>query len=614
MTDTPVLNSVENKIIMFSLSQKVDFEQIEREDLDKKTVIIQSAPSNIELSYSQFKVSNIQRYNPMYSVFFNLTDKNYNNVFFNHRFQFKNLTELYDTTTNQIVKKKSFVKFAPLLDPLRYMTGMYKINDARLKVLPNIHSDSTTCYKKYLSVMNASYIDNFFCFLSNILMDKFNCINCIGYYGSYLGFQERYKISVEDDLEYLYSSDFFKENINKLFFIENGDNLDSDCDMSVDDSYKICSRTNKPKLTIHDDENENIDAVYMDVDVENEFKEKGFMSDCDNTMTTFYEKPVINSTESDDENDTDSEVSVENDDENSISENSDKHNDIAICNDDGDSDSDSDDDDDDDDDDSDEMSIDSSDCANESIAYINNYPVQMICLEKCENTFDYLLENNMLDEFESISALMQIIMTLIIYQKAFSLTHNDLHTNNIMYTFTDKEFVYYKHENVLYKVPTHGRIYKIIDFGRSIYKFQNQLFYSDCFSKGGDANSQYNCNPFLNKKKPTVLPNYSFDVCRLGCSIYDFMFNSSENIDVKTLSPFKRIIYDWCLDDNKNNFLYKKNGEERYPGFLLYKKIARTKNNSTPAQQLKKMAFKQYICKPFDGLMNIIDIDKIHHL
>jgi hypothetical protein len=56
----------------------------------------------------------------------------------------------------------------------------------------------------------------------------------------------------------------------------------------------------------------------------------------------------------------------------------------------------------------------------ESVAYISNYPVQMICLEKCENTTDYLLENELIDEPKCISALMQIVMTLIVYQKTLS--------------------------------------------------------------------------------------------------------------------------------------------------------------------------------------------------
>jgi hypothetical protein len=118
-------------------------------------------------------------------------------------------------------------------------------------------------------------------------------------------------------------------------------------------------------------------------------------------------------------------------------------------------------------------------------------------VEKCENTLDYLLENELIDEPKCISALM-IVMTLIVYQKTL-FTHN-LHTNNIMYIETDKEFIYYTHNQIHYKVPTYGRIYKIIDFGRSIYRFKNKMFYSDCFEKHGDANGQYNCEPFLNKK------------------------------------------------------------------------------------------------------------------
>ena len=55
-------------------------------------------------------------------------------------------------------------------------------------------------------------------------------------------------------------------------------------------------------------------------------------------------------------------------------------------------------------------------------------------------------------------------MNLLCYQKAFKMTHNDLHTNNIMFINTDKQFLYYNYNNLLYKVPTFGKIYKIIDF------------------------------------------------------------------------------------------------------------------------------------------------------
>ena len=67
--------------------------------------------------------------------------------------------------------------------------------------------------------------------------------------------------------------------------------------------------------------------------------------------------------------------------------------------------------------------------------------------------------------------VIQVIMMLIAYQNVFDLTHNDLHTNNIMHVTTDKQFLNYRFDGKYYKVPTYGRIYKIIDFGRAIYRF-----------------------------------------------------------------------------------------------------------------------------------------------
>jgi hypothetical protein len=605
---------IENNIISFSIPQDVDFDKIEKDDPEKKMVIIQSSPSNIELHYSRFGVSKIQRYNPLYSLFFNLTENNYNNVFFNHRYQFRSLIELYDTTTNKIVAKESFVKFAPLLDPLRYMTGAYNLKDPRLKTLPTIQSNTTTCYTKYLSVMNASYIDNFFCFLSNVLLDNFGCINCIGYYGSFLGIQKIYKIAVEDDLEYLSGSEFFRENVNDLFFIENGEICESDDEADI----MRVSRNHKPKLEICDDGD---DALIDDICIKNE--EPSVVDNterCSNVMTSIYEK-----SQSEDEEPEEEEEEEDEDGENEDDEEDSEDDEDDSENDEEDEDKDEDKDEENEENKEDENSKNSEDDSDEStdsdsngnysdcetVAYISDYPVQMICLEKCENTFDYLLEKELLDEEQCIAALMQIIMSLVIYQKTLSLTHNDLHTNNIMYIKTNKEFIYYKYSHTYYKVPTHGRIFKIIDFGRSIYRFKNKIFFSDCFEKGGDANGQYNIEPFLNKKKTVVEPNFSFDLCRLGCSIYDFIFDRNKETDIKKMSPFKRLIFEWCLDDNKNNFLYNKRGNERYPGFKLYKQIARLKNNSQPNQQLKRQIFKQYVCDECDRSADIIDIDKI---
>ena len=50
---------------------------------------------------------------------------------------------------------------------------------------------------------------------------------------------------------------------------------------------------------------------------------------------------------------------------------------------------------------------------------------------------------------EWASCLFQIIMILITYQKVFEFTHNDLHTNNIMYQKTDRKFMNYKFNDIL---------------------------------------------------------------------------------------------------------------------------------------------------------------------
>jgi hypothetical protein len=228
-------------------------------------------------------------------------------------------------------------------------------------------------------------------------------------------------------------------------------------------------------------------------------------------------------------------------------------------------------------------------------AVIPKFPVQIICMEQCDNTFDDLILDEELTEGEWYSAFMQIIMILITYQKMFAFTHNDLHTNNVMYNATNEEFIYYCYKNKYYKVPTFGRIYKIIDFGRSIYKYNGKVFCSDSFQNGGDAATQYNTEPYFNEKKPRLEPNYSFDLCRLACSIFDYVvedFDSIKKLD--KCDPVTRLIVEWCLDDKGINLLYKNDGTDRYPDFKLYKMIARHVHNHTPQAQLERKEFSAF--------------------
>jgi hypothetical protein len=382
-------------------------------------------------------------------------------------------------------------------------------------------------------------------------------------------------MNIADDLDYVCESKYFHEHVGKLFTIS---------DETVGQVETADSRCNKKRLAIGDDE--DVESI-ISLGAESIDNDELDVSD---VVEEVYERRSL------DERVMDSES--ESDDSDLVSENTSCSDETMSLNDDESS-----------GDDEGSGSEPSSFHDDEIYAYINDFPVQMICLEKCEGTFDKLLENSEVDKDDGISALFQITMTLLVYQKVFRMTHNDLHTNNIMYKSSDVEYLYYKYDGKLYRVPTFGRIYKIIDFGRAIYKCQGQVFCSDSFAHGGDAYSQYNCEPFLNEHKPRLEPNMSFDLCRLGCSMYDFLIDDDDVYE--DLDAFQKTIANWCNDDDGKHMLYKKNGQERYLNFKLYKMIARSVHNHTPETQFANGLFSEYEVDSLDleSGLSIMDID-----
>lgn len=509
-------------------------------------------------------VSNVQSYIPIYQSFFDLNETNYNSISFNHRNQIIDKNLIIDTKTDKNITTEVFIKYSPVIDPIHYMMGKYDISDIRLRTLPNLTSTNETTFPKMLDYNNSSYVDGFFTFLSSILLQHHGFIHGVDYYGSFMGIQKDFKINVIDDLEHLDDCDFFHKHLNNLFTIDNPFEAKFFCDNS---------RKCKSRLLISD---ENVDIEIDDIEMLGETDIEVSVPDTSAAVAEIeveYEKPQI------------SELYYEdNDDSSSLNYTTDG--DIIDEMDEIDIDSGS-------DEDTEYTDIDSSENTDETttevFATIYDFPVNMICMEKCTGTLDSIINN--LNEDEWRSALFQVVMILLTYQKAFYLTHNDLHTNNIMYVSTAHKHIYYKFNKKYYKVPTYGRIYKIIDYGRAIYTFSGKLFCSDSFSFHGDASTQYNFPPYYNDKKPFLEPNYSFDLCRLGCSIYDFVF---ENENSPPQNDFEQVILDWCTDDNGKNVMYKKNGEERYMDFKLYKMIARTVHNHTPDAQLKRAFFQQY--------------------
>jgi hypothetical protein len=552
---------------------------LDSESLEKSYV---PSPDDVTNQYNPFWITGLQAYNPIHGALLDLNGENYNVSALNHNYHIVDMNSVTNRETGETVSKNVFIKFSPLLDPVRYMIGKYKADDKIVRILPKLassySSDDTLPHPKLLDTNNASYTDNFFSFLTSKLAAGNGFLHGLDYYGSFVGVQDKYKMNVADDLEYLNTSTFFVENQNKLFNLT--ENVTSEFP-------NVGSRANKNKIQISDSHNitnfsveDLVEPSDLDASAQEPIEELVYEKNESKQSTQSSNNSSSNNSETNysSESESGSDSGSENGSEGWETEDESE-------------------------------SDDSSDSEPQIFAYIHNFPVQLICLEKCDGTIDRLFMKDEIDVDTGASALFQIIMTLLAYKRAFHFTHNDLHTNNIMYVNTDIEFLFYKFEGKTYKVPTYGKIFKLIDFGRSIYKFGGKIFCSDSFAPGGDAATQYNCEPYLNEEKPRLDPNYSFDLCRLGCSIYDFII---EDDDTSSMNELQKTIHRWCLDDADKNVLYKRNGDERYPNFKLYKMIARTVHKHTPEAQLEFDFFKQFLSLELSGSSeSVMDLDAI---
>ena len=537
---------------------------------------------------------------------------------------------------------------APLLDPFKYVVGKYNHTDPQLFNLPTFDS-SNKVHPKISDPNNSSFIDGFFSFLTSKVLHEHQFIHGLDYYGSFLAIKNDYKLNIIDDIDYLIQSEFFLKQQNVLFKVEDYSHLITPDEKKPLQPLKISSSlksvmsinsidesmfenifeqqipiVNDGHISLNDVKTMGVDLVDItnsnEFDVTNQKKSETLKSGStcssrtshtnDNDLSEDEHNNELSDNELSDNELSDNELT--DNDNNKTTDNLKINKTINNCEsivskntNSGDN------------DDENNWEDDDSESIIEEetlILTFPQFPVQVICMEKCENTFDDLIINNELTDDEWFSALMQIIMILITYQKMFSFTHNDLHTNNIMYVPTSKKFLYYTYKKKSYKVPTFGKIYKIIDFGRAIYKFNGKTFCSDSFQTGGDAATQYNTEPYFNDKKPRLEPNFSFDLCRLACSIFDYVIDDFDMVkNINDCSPLVKLIVEWCIDDNGINVLYKNNGVERYPDFKLYKMIARYVHKHTPVAQLERKEFSKFIItnKNIPKTEQITNIDEL---
>lgn len=511
-----------------------------------------------------FESSNYTIYNPLY-----------NSVGITPESLVKTYTEKINYNEYSFVDKdgntkKCFKKFITLVDYVKFLIGKYK-ND--VLVLPSLEGAKENLFQETIhSPHNYAYVDNCFYYLTSALKKK-GFLHGMEVYDSYICIKKDVEINIADDFEYICDTKFFNEKLNNLFYFKDG---------TITDILK-----NKGKDSIEiSDENIDLDIETLEIESLNGSEETEKENDKNETEKENEEITEINDLSGSECSikDSDSELSFT-DEENEIS---DDYETVS--------------------EESEESDIESEE--QELVLVIKEMPVQVVSIEKCENTLDSLLEKNDVRMEELESAMFQVITMLHTYQSIFKFTHNDLHTNNIMYVNTEIEYLFYKINGLHYKIPTFGKIYKIIDFGRSIYTVNDKVLCSDSFSENGMAHTQYNFEPFLNPKKPVLEPNYSFDLCRLGCSILDFIIDDLDDIDKFRQIPVYDLIISWIYDDHGKNILYKKNGDDRYPEFKLYKMIARIVHNHTPLKQLDHECFKKYVSESSSDTMDIDDLIK----
>jgi hypothetical protein len=579
-------------------------------------------------------ITNIQNYFPLYNQFFDLNSNNYNTINLNNSYKLENILEkinynkftgtICDLCNNKLCKN-IFIKFSPLIDPVKYMLGKYD-NCYNILELPKLYNNEHVTsnseyynkYKKILDPNNSAYIDGFFSFLSSCLLNNYSFYNGLNYYGAFLGIKNNFKVNISEDLEFLNESDNFHKHINNLFKLEGSEKIKnifgktnkykksllinsiSNNEVNIEDLIEDLSEDlNITNLEVTNLEVTNLEVTNLEVtnlevtNLEETCLENNSLIPEELELT--YENLDIldkSSRKSSNHNTSKNETT------NSASCSSRSSNTESLHTNTTDSDESS--------------SEESYDDGEEIFCSIDKFPVEIIVLECCEDTLDSYIASKKIKDDEWESIVLQILFTLITYQKVFHFTHNDLHTNNIVYITTEKKYLYYKFNNSHYKVPTFGKIYKIIDFGRAIYRFKNKFICSDSYSEDGDAATQYNCEPYLNKNKPRLDPNYSFDLCRLGCSLFDYFIDDLEDIK-KLKSPIKKLMIEWVFDDKNKNILYKNDGSERYPDFKLYKMIARSVHKHTPQNVLKKPLFEKYVIakKKINNPEAIFNIDDL---
>ena len=461
-------------------------------------------------------------------------------------------------------RHKIHIKKTMLLSPFKWMQGDYGTSLG----LPTTTEQSTSIYSKLQSSNNAAYIGS----LISVALSESGCQHFPKVYGTFTGVSQNHTIDISDDYEDLSERSWFGQNIGKTFELKLNESI----------SEESFSHTRTVRASVQLGEETTLGDVE---ELQTEHVESNMAE-----LTSFQ-----NNIQEDDS-------AVSKDDSSSVSTSF--IFDIKSC------------DCDEDDDDDDMMEEMGSENAF-AWATFTNVPVQLTVMEKCDGTF-YELVTKHEDDDKRLAWLAQVMFALAYAQRNFGFVHNDLHSNNVMYVPTDKEFFYYNVGGVLYKVPTYGYLIKVIDFERGVTSVringmkESKFFMSDQFSVNDEAGGQYNYHPFYVGKYAEVKPNPSFDLVRLATSLFWDFFPEGPSHEEYKKNPIFLFFMKWLTIEDGTSVLFGKEDpqHDRYHGFDLYKAIARyCKDNAVPRKEIANLKmFYETTSVPLTETALVIDV------
>ena len=517
-------------------------------------------------------------------------------------------------TGERIIKEEQIhIKKTALLEPLKVMKDEYVI-PARIqnKHLENQPLQNTM--SKLNSYNNSGHVESLFLYLGNKLVESGKCPSFPYYYGCVNGEDPNYHHNITDEYDSVSRTKWFRNRVKNdfdLLIIESDDvdemqeqmenNLrrpqsfcrDKNQNQDDDASSNDASSNDDDYEDIEDDEDiDDVDDVAREDENLEEPKESkepnkvipidaidsaldNILEDLDNKNTTANNSNFITELNDDEldiiiEDDitstekTEEQIQLQQQGGTNILEDDDDFIDELS------------------DVDPDNLSIGDFENNSSNLYYIrcDKMPVNLCLMEKLDQTLDDLLDDGYnMSENEWFSVWFQVAFGLAIAQKYFSFVHNDLHSSNVMFKETTMKYLFFQIGNNIYRIPTYGKITKIIDFARGTFKLGDRWIFSDQFKDDGDAWGQYDYPSDGTLKNCEHKPNPSFDLVRLGTTVIQRL---------ESIPTIRHFVEDITKDDYDNSLCYDEDT------FQLYIDIAHNCHNAVPIEVLNRPEFERF--------------------